>query len=108
MRLAIMRRWLWAVWLITTGAGCAAPQQELIACPPQGCAALDVARDWRYRPLAEHAARDLACPPPALDVSIHADDARVAGCGRQARYAWIHQRSEGRWVLDSPVSATAP
>src|SRR5690348_12235713 len=98
-----MRTSLLAV-LLLTGA-CAAPDTNLVACPPQGCAALDPPSP-REQALLDHAAFDLQCGQQNLHVSYcdrNDVSALVAGCGRQARYTSVGRYGESVWVLDSPV-----
>lgn len=101
-----MRRFVIVIILVTAGCGAGAPT-AMVACPPQGCAALDPPTPMQ-RALLDHAAFDLQCPPAQLRVR-DVDDvtASVSGCGRMARYAWIASRYRARWLLDSPILATA-
>jgi hypothetical protein len=76
---------------------CAAPQAQLVACPPEGCAALDPPDELHTR-----AAFDLQCPARQLELFELSDrswDTGVRGCGRQAVYKMIR----GVWTLDSPI-----
>ncbi len=58
--------------------------------------------------LREHATFDLQCPATQLAVKwVDDSTAEVAGCGHGARYAYIVERYQSRWLLDSPVVAIA-
>jgi hypothetical protein len=104
-----MRTALLTVLLLTSA--CASSQPAIVACRPQGCAALDKP-DWVRQELLEHAERDLSCAPAQLTVTeveapiperALAKDSIVSGCGYQARYAWAGDR----WVLDSAITTAA-
>ena len=90
-----MKRLLSMAALITL-AGCAAPTTEMVACPPQGCSALDPPSPMQQLLLA-HAARDLACAAPELTVhELDDTSSAVSGCGKSARYVWIDEESGRR------------
>jgi hypothetical protein len=102
-----MRKLLLAVLLLTGACATTDSNGNLVACPAEGCAALDPPDRFKQA-LLDHAAYDLQCPQQQLRVSYLDDseiDAQVTGCGRQARY--VGRYGSLRWRLDSPVFVVA-